>query len=282
LDDNSYGTPPTSKDVTSHNRLVANQGFISPRLVNARGEGQNSITYNPKLTPVKPGTPTQQTGDVSATQGGQAGWGPYLAWSASLPGGEWDYTVTVTAPSNITGSAYVVPSGTQAFTLLAPNPAIKVFMLGVPANDADHFYAGLGLNIVWTLDDTSVHQLIQPSSPGLGLRRFNSATQVFEYLRPSDLTWQPATGTLTVFTTATSPAIIATSDNLGWQLQFTGAQTAGWSTTEMELVAIGFDSSGTPYVDVLQLTNVGGSNKHSGNQFDGVAFATGGGVVSYE
>lgn len=268
VDDNSYGTPPLSKNRASGQRLTSEQAFMAARMTNARGEGQNNITWSMTLTPVAPGTTISNTGIVSATQGGQDGWGSstFTSWSSSLPGGTWNKAIDVTDPSDIDADTHLV-GGTAAYTLLAVNPNLRIIAGGGNASaSARHFQPGDPLTLAAALRDISTSQYASVDSspaPAVVLLRMNPTLGRGEYLRASDYTWVAAASATADSFTMTQSA----GDSGVWVKTFTAEQTAGWGTLDFAFVPKLYNN-GTPYTTSSTVTVLGSLNPHDSQDFD--------------
>lgn len=275
LDDNTFGTPPSSKN-RAQMRTTAQQGFLGSRTTNARSEGVNGITYNIALTPRKPGTPVTQTGLTTTTQGGETGWSSQLtAWSSSLPGGIWDKSFTVTAPSDITGASYTVnAAGTSTeYQLLARDPNIEV---RVNANHEQgfsgrHFSAGMAIVPTAYLIDVSTQKRIASSlitsAKVAAVRGFGSAADGtgsgFQYLDATNtwVTWNPADAqylhTMTV----------SAGDSTVFEKRFVSDNTWGLRDVRFGIQLL---YEGIVYSDSYIVVNVDTKNRHDGHDFDAV------------
>ena len=119
LNDNTWATPPGSTPEADWERQTSQLGFLAARAKNAKGVGINGVTYTRTLQDIGGLVdPITQSGLVTTTQGGEAGWPPsFLVWDSQLPGGDWEWTLTITAPagavgleSNNEGTAALVPA----------------------------------------------------------------------------------------------------------------------------------------------------------------------------
>lgn len=273
LNDNAYGTPPSSKDISPRNRLVSDLGFVAARATNARGEGVNGITWTRSLRDAS-SLVAEVFGDsvVTATAGGEAGWDPALgAWSSSLPGGGWTHRRTITAPSGVTGQE-VTPTATM--TLLAPNPAYRVICAGGAYGltaDKDHWHAGDPLLVGVALMDTVTGKLITPDSgsPKMMVGRFNQTLGRAEYL-DSDLTWKHLTTTVAAYMW---PLVASAGDANVFVLVF--ADTSGFSTEDLHLVGVVTKSS-TPYSGPGSTSALDKNNRHDSYALDPVGLALAG------
>lgn len=267
LDDNTFGTPPSSKHNSTQRRQTSQQGFLASRTTNARGEGVNGLTYNVSLTPRKPGTAVSQTGLVTTTQGGETGWAPsFLPWSSSLPGGIWDKAATYTAPSDITGASYVLQAaGTSLeYFLTARNDdlAVLVNVQHEPGMGGRHFVAGMPLIATAYLVDRRTRARLLASaitSWTLGVVRVASTANPdgtgasFEYLDASG-TWVTWAGTarhaFTMTTSANDPYLV--------ERRFT---TTGWGVRDIRFIAVA-EYDGVLYSNDLVVVNVDSHNQH--------------------
>lgn len=138
LDDNSYGTPPLTKQNASGERPATSIGYIATAIHAARGStdttnvvgGVNGISLEVRLAASSgAGTPVTRT-DTTVTAGGESGWqSDFLIWTSSLPGGSWDKNVTVTGPADIGGVAtYLIDSQAQYQLLAARDPFVHLMV----------------------------------------------------------------------------------------------------------------------------------------------------------
>lgn len=283
IDDNTFGTPPMSKDILSHQRQVSQQGFLASRSTNARGEGVNGLTYNVSLTPDKPGTPISQTGLVTVTQGGEAGWAPnFLSWSSSLPNGTWRKSATITAPANIVGTSYVVQSGSLEYTLVAPqNYAVRVNVNHDASQAFRHFEAGMAFCVVAYLLDLTTQKRVAStlvSSARVSITRANPSdvnglSNTYQFLNSDSVddgtewtTWL-GDGVQTIFALVSSSA-----DDRVYEKRFTN--TAKWGGRDFR-ANVQIVSEGVVYAGDLVVPNLGGSNSHTGYAVDPFAAASG-------
>lgn len=277
LDDNTFASPPDSKNVPSHLRQTTQQGFLAGRFVNARGEGQNGVTYDVSLTPSKPGTALTLTGQVTVTQGGQTGCSPqFLAWASSLPGGTWTKAVTVTAPANITGAAYLVNAGNDTYTLVAKDPSLDV-RLNVQHKAGEggrHFIAGMGLiPTAYLLDvSTGVRMLAsQITSAQISVVRASAAANPdgsgtrWEFLDAAGV-WVPWLETDPVYRFPMTPS---TADATTFERVF--STDASWGVRDIRF-NVSMVVGGVTYFTTYIVVNVDGKNNHDAYAFDGAGF----------
>lgn len=298
IDDDVFGTPPTSKNVTAKEMLTSQTGFMATRIVNARGEGQNGITVSQLMDPVLPGTDVGPTSGVTATQGGEAGWSPFLTWGSSKPGGTWNKTSDVTAPAAIDGNTYLL-GATDAYTMLAVNPNFRVIVAGGVATGGqtgDHWHPGETMQVAGTLANFGTMDLLTSlntagKEPKCVIARFRDNGQV-ETLRADTYgsgltahvvtaaTWvtlpddsDPTTmGNLISLFNAES-ILGSAADGRVWLVQIASSVTATFDTHDLVVIARFYDSSGTPYsnsfvMDVLSSA----ANGHHTYKGDGAGF----------
>lgn len=157
----SFGTPPLVNQNPNGARLASEIGYLSTNIRAARGtlvgnditQGKNSLTVRTQLQDSAAATSALIQDEVTATKGGEAGWvQSFLQWTSQLPAGEWDKTVSITAPSDITGTDYLLNS-TETYVLQARNPDYAVRVNPGTSNPANHLVAGEDLDIqAWLLD----------------------------------------------------------------------------------------------------------------------------------
>jgi hypothetical protein len=267
LNDNAYGTPPSSKNVASGQRLTSDLGFISARVTNANGTGVNGITWTMSLQDAGALVTALTTSTTSSTQGGQVGWsGSLLAWSNALPGGTWNKTCTITAPAGATGLGTAT---TTTYTLVAANPNLRLICGGGPAlaiADTKHFVAGqdfLAGLVVFNTSTLVTVALDASPAPSAFLGRLNLATGQAEYLAADGITWTPATGgTVYAHLLTVSP-----TDANVYTLSFSAAQTATWGVADVFVVGKAY-VGGVPVNDFSKEIVVSGINNHAGYVFD--------------
>lgn len=279
LDDNSFGTPPLSKDFPSHIRQSTQQGFLAERFTNARGEGVNGVTYSKSLTPVLPGTATSSTGNVTQVQGGQDGWAPnFLGWAAGLPGGSWTKAVTITAPSDITGATYLVPGAgvSDTYNLISKNPNLDVRMnvQHIAGLGGRHFNAGMTLiPTAYMIDASTGVRLLSSAitSANVSCVRPTTAANAdgsgtgWEYLDAAGawVTWAAA-DPVYLHAMAASTVDATTFEKVL-------ATDASWGTRDIRFNITLLVNSVYYYATYI-VVNVSALNQHDGYAFDGAGF----------
>lgn len=301
LNTTALNTPPDGITDVNHNvvaKLASDVGLVAIRVKDALGAGVNGITFttgsitaddvNALTAPIVRAGNNFSTNTLNGADGwvtasaGLGGANPnFLSWAASQPGGTWNFAYTISGPAGATGLE--TPVSPQTLIMLAQNPNIRVVIDAGPAatNEQDHFSPGDVFNAGFTMNNLLQHSFSLPGNPQLGLRRFNQTLARWEYLRTTDLTWQPTgSGTLTnsVFTTSTTPALTVSSDGVGYDFSLTGAQTAAWGYTDVVIVAIGSDANGTPYSATYVVIVTGSNNEHDGYSFDAIGYGLSGKV----
>lgn len=258
VDDNTFAT---AKNDTSKAMLATQSGFLATRLVTARtAAGVNALTLSQTLTPVGPGTAVGPTSSATATRDTQAGWSDLLAWTSSKPGGAWNKTISVTAPADIVGATYVV-AGTDALTLLAPDPRLRVVVGAGPygaAADSDHWTPGIALLVGLAVVNSETRMVLTPDAtptPGILVGRFNQTFGRAEYL-DSDLTWKATSGA----TIHRWPLAASAGDAQTWVAVF--ANTTGFSTADLFFIGCA-SVGGTPYSGPAAIGVAGAFNPHS-------------------
>lgn len=289
ISDPNFGTPPLSKNEAGKQRLNADLGYITTNFRAARGsiagnaisEGKNGITYSMTLSAdIDPTIQKSRTGVVTANAGGEPGWGPtFLVWDSSLPGGGWSKSVSITAPSNITGSAYLLNS-TETYTLLASDPRIVVVSGGgASGNEDSHFTPGNNFIAAIAPVRIDTGKLLDPtndslSEPKAALVRLNTTTGKAQYLDTGTLTWtNVGDGAITYFTLVAANLVIPGADSRVYLRTFgasgamTTVDTTGWE--KFDVIVVGtIKSRSTPYGNYMQIPVVAGVNPHGQHEFD--------------
>ncbi len=248
IDDSTFALADAD---TSGKMLSTQTGFLATRFVGSRGTGIDGLTVTQTLTPVLPGTAVSGSSST-ATRDGQAGWTDLLTWSSSKPGGAWNKTVDVTAPTDIDGPTYLL-SDTTTYTMLAADPRVTLIVAGGNlANTDTHWTPGNDLTVGLGLIKLYTRVAFDSGTPTMALIQFNPATGAAEFF-DSDLTWK--TGD-TVYFWALTPS--AGDAKLALKT-FTG--TAAWPTRDIYLIGA-CEYLGTPYESNGQVTVVGASNAH--------------------
>lgn len=241
IDDNSFGT---AKNEPLKSMLSTQSGFIWVILKNARDEGLNGLTVSQTLTPVAPGTAINNS-TTTTTQDSQAGVSGRLDWTASKPGGTWNKATDVTAPSTVDANTHLV-GGTDALTLLAPDPRIRVLVGAGPygtSADEDHWHPGDPLLVGLAVQNNVTRKLVTVDAspaPTMQVGRFNQTLGRAEYL-DSDLTWKAAGEDATSYAW---PLAQSLGDAQTWILVF--ADTSGFSHAGLFFIALAY-VGGTPY-----------------------------------
>lgn len=270
LDDDDFGTPPSTKHDSSFARLTSQTGFLASRTTNARGEGVNGITYNVTLTPSKPGDAITETGLITQSQGGEAGWpNKFTVWASQLPAGIWTKSVAITAPSDITGTGYMVQNGGTDYTLLAVDPRITLFVAGGNLSDiSNHWQPTKSLTIGVALQQKNTKINITTGSAYVALSRFNPALGTTEHLN-ADMEW--VTGDtayehqLTVSAGDPKLALITFSGEI---VKTTAPANKVWGMQDIFITATAKTPDGTPYYGQATIEVTGRANPHSGYKFD--------------
>ena len=286
LDDNTWGTPPASKHVSSRRRLVTQQAFLADRTLNARSEGVNGITYNFALTPDKPGSPITATGLTTTTQGGLAGYSSqFTPWQSSLPSGIWRKSIEITGPANkvsvfdTNGARYTLgvdATETGIYTLIAPDPNIfaRMNVQHEPGLGGRHFSAGMALIATSYLINVSTGVRIPSSAvtfARVSVVRATAAAQpdgtgtAWEYL-DATLAWNLWTDLEAQSTFALSAS---SADTATFERRFVTDST--WGTRDIRF-NIAMEYEGVLYATDYIVVNVDGLNRHDGYVFDGAGF----------
>lgn len=236
VDDDQFGAPPLSKHVEARRRLTTQQAFLSVRFRNARGVGLDGLTADAPLDPDRPGDAVNQTAVASGTQGGEAGWLPFLTWQSQLPGGTWRRLPNVTAPADLAADSYLVLEAgeSEEAYLVAVNPDLRPEALaGSPALSGRHFVPGQPLVFGGALYDRAGGALVAPDSIVARLVRFGPSGLV-EALH-LDNVWRPLRQD-GVDTPAPAWALFESpAGSRQYVRQLTADQTAGWGTHDVKL-----------------------------------------------
>lgn len=269
--DNTWGTPPSTKHIASLRRLVSDMCFVASRAVNARGEGFNGLVWTEKLWDAgglvgTEGSPVKTRTSTGTTQGGVVGYSDgFLTWDNVLPGGSWTHKRVITTTDMTLGEV----NGTGTFSLLAFDSQIVRLMLeGDLATPSDHWYPGKALAIgvgalkngIKVTADSARIWIIRPKIGAGG-------DVTTEYLAADRATWTTGDpGDANAHALA-----VSVDDAKIYRINFTGAETAAWSYYDVGLageVVI----NGTPYPVNGTLTVTGLKNKHS--TFDNISTET--------
>lgn len=268
VNDNAYGTPPSSKLLASFARQTSDLGFVSARARNSRGEGvlaasglqlAYSLRDNGNLVAA-----ITQAATTVAPAGGQEGWGPLRVWDSALPGGGWTNTVTATDAAGTQGSV------AHAFTLLSLNPNYELVVgAGVVAAPPDHFSPGETLTIGLCLRNrvTGKYAPIDVNpAPSVTVLRYNTTTGKGQYLAADGITWTDLIVAGVEAAAYQHPLTqqTATDPNL-WLTSF--ANTAGWGHLDLFCIGVAY-SNETPYIDHSEVAALGSFNRHSKLAFD--------------
>lgn len=259
--DNVFGTPPSIKHTTR--RLISRLGFLASRVTNARGEGLNSLAWTEKLWDSaqlvgSPASPYKsQTVSSSATQGGQAGWGPLLTWDGNpLPTGSWTYRRTLTTAGS-TGLEF----GADATPALQETNTNQRLVIGAgPGSSSEGRHASPGTIIGAGFSVHDVEELglveVDAGTAKIAFGRNNPGTGASEFL-DSDLTWKTSHDRTIYYW----PATETFAGSKLYTVEFTAVQTAGWTTSQ--IVAVGAAQVGGSNMAASCLLEVTGSHhKH--------------------
>lgn len=253
-------------DDNTNQMLSTQQGYLWPIVKNARSEGINNLTVSQTLDPVAAGTTIGPISGLTSTQDGQAGVGVRLDWTASKPGGTWDKSVDVTAPSDIDDAAYLLNS-TDTYTLLAVDPRVRVVVyLGQSGSSASgrHLEPGDSLKATVTAFSTETRKRLTPDvgTVGLMLIRWNEDLTRFEFVEADGVTW-------TNWASTTTAAVSATMTDAGDGVTFitTLSSTSGWGLKDIVAVNAVLKINGTPYTEYTPREMVDSFNRHDISRF---------------
>lgn len=270
-----WGTPPGSLLESSYRMLNDRIGRAAARLVNARGEGRNGITYTERVEDDSGEGQVYErpSADTTVTQGGQAGWSnSFLLWDPTKPGGFWTHTVTPTGVWAGLGAPL-----TQRLTLLSRNPDLVCIPGGGPASaadDATHLAPGIPALVGVVLLSRSLGTAVEPDTAEDGqpaaycyIGAFNVATGRREFLALDGVTWVPQEDGLggqtpgATHRLARSSTLAPGTDDLTFVKMFSGAQTAMWGHRDL-YIAAWVEVLGTPYPLVRRVEAVGPHHRH--------------------
>jgi hypothetical protein len=271
--DNVFGTPPGSKDAGIQ-RLTSELSFLSSRLINARGEGVNSVSVTRHLYDAGQLVATPTAGVTSgthttATVGGEAGWlGTFLTWDESLPGGTW----LVRHTSGTSGVAGLLDPVDTSHTLVAADPNLRMICAGGPASsgqDTRHFSPGEPLLVGMAVFNVTTAKTVLLDEtgivPAVALGRFNTTLGRAEYLSADGVTWAAVADTEVFYhTLAKSPG-----DPKAWTKVFT--DTSGFSGADVFVIGRA-SVGGVPVSSFQKEVVVSGVNSHTAYTFDALAF----------
>lgn len=270
LNDSAFGTPPSSKDVASGQRLTADLGFIASQAQDINGSAlANGLVWTEKLWDSgnlisSESSPWKSRSSTGSTQGGQTSWSDaFMTWDAQLPGGSWTQKEVITT-ANATG---LETANTRTLTLLAINPNLRLLVGIGPSTEGaetDHLHAGDPFRVEISMFRRDTHaQVVLDSAAAFSIFRYNPTADRFETLQ-SDFTWVALNGaTVNEFVCSA-----AGGDANTWTYTFTGAQTSGWGAFDLlAVIGIGVVNS-TPYQAPGSREILGTAHPHTGYVFD--------------
>lgn len=278
LNDNVFATPPGSRDIPGHDRLNADLGFAAFRLLNARGAGANGVTVTETLRDAGELIGVLTRSVATVTQGGEAGWAAtFQPWDSQLPGGAWNHTLTVTAPADMIGVAYLLNATDPDFTLLAANPSIGIVVSGGPTDRARHWTAGQSFQIGIAAVNAVLAKLLVVDNAFVAVVRLQNVganAGRAEFL-DSDMVWKRLDIAASLYFWPALETIPGVSRV--YIKTFTDVQTADWS--DYDLFAIGKAViSGVTYSLTSKEIVVGAANDHGGYGVDPVGLALSGAI----
>ncbi|MHB8671093.1 MAG: hypothetical protein ACYDAD_11165 [Acidimicrobiales bacterium] len=271
LNDNVFGTPPLSKNITPHQRLATDLGFFAFRCKDTRGNLSNTpaISWTESLSDIK-GLVSPKTRNVAAqaTQGGEAGWSDaFLIADATtnLPGGSWTHKAVISAPAGLVGQE---SGNVDVYPVLSPDPAVTLMAYigaSTAAGEADHMHAGDTMVLSFTLMRTDTQRRIAPDagSATVSLIRYNVSNDHFEFLATDLVTW-------TDWASGVAAADIALTQDPSDSLRFslTLSATSGWGSFDLLAALVQAKVNLTPYGFYVARELVDKRNAHSGNAYD--------------
>lgn len=270
ISDSVFGV---AKACVPANRLSGDIGFVAARVLNARGEGQNnanagqgiSYSFVDENSLIAPDTSVNDA--ATATRDGQAGWGPLLPWTATLPAGDWINTVTFEDAAGIQGSAQ------HTYTLLGIDPRIVV-MAGGGSNDdsGSHLLPGHALIAALVPVRVDTGMIIENGTePQVALARLNTATRMLEHF--DGAAWVATGGGEVTFFNAIRASVLHPAWDSRLFLRtfgpggLTNVDTSTWNFDDIFVIGR-IKVDGTTYGNYSQVTMAGYSNRHSMLNFD--------------
>lgn len=260
--DTSYHDPGFSM-------LASEVGQVAARFKKRRtAAGVNGLSVTLTADPVAPGSNSVNS-SVTATRDAELGWSDLVDIAPTgKPGGTWNVTADVTAPSNADLDSLLV-TPTVAILVLAPNPAYAVLCGGGSGVDGQHFVANSDDFVVGGgLVNGVTGQLLTPSgTPTVTIARQTAAGKV-EYLDAAFL-WNEIVGNEQAFAHNLIPAnlIIPGADPRVYLFIIT-VGTVIWASKSVSALLKFQDSGGTPYIGQVPVFVSAGENRHTGYKFD--------------
>lgn len=272
-DDDQFGTPPMSKHNVAKSALVSSYSGMAFRLVRARTRtGIDGLSTTVTLDPRSAGANIVRT-STTATRGGQAGWTELAQLGPFVIGGQWDATLTITAPADIDAPGYVV-SHADVVTILAQDPRILLRgYVNKTTTEKRHFTEGDPVVINLTVVELTTHTRIDPArvtDVKMAVLRYRASDDRMEYLN-ADLSgwtlWEP--------TAAAATLDLAPSSNDPRNYIRHVTNTTGWNRDLMALL-FSCKVDGTPYSGFTSREEVGAANDHIGYAIDPIGLALSG------
>lgn len=279
IDDNTFATPPLSKNVSTYRRLTTQTGFLAARYVNVRGEGINGLTVTRTLTPQKPGTTLTSSGVVTSTQGGQAGWTPLFPWDSQLPAGRWVKRHDITAPAAIDSDSHLIATEVDHFLVAVDPNLTPVGILG-GLSRGRHVVPGDTILIGAQLQNTApdqTQQMLYLDTDASGplcfalIYRPNATGTGADFL-DLDYTWKPTlVNSIRVPVARHRIPPIPGTDSQFFRLIIPGSTTTAWDMSDIEVV-VRMVREGASYITTLGREFTSALNAHDKYVFDGAGF----------
>lgn len=266
VDDDTFGTPPMSKNVPGRSALVSSYSGLAMRLVTARATGINGLSTNIALDPRGPGA-TINRASTTATRGGEAGWTELAQLGPFVVGGAWDATLTVTT-ADLDAPGYII-SPTDVVTILAPDPRLDVDIDfgSTTASEADHLHSGDSVQVRLTLSSTETGKRVAPDAGSVKAQiiRYNRTLARWEYLVAGGASWANWAGTTTA---ADQHDMTDAGDGVSFTISIPSSSTATWGATDLVAIKGQAKIAGTPYGFKVARELTGDVNSHTNHTFD--------------
>jgi len=258
VDNNTF---TLASDDNTNQMLSTQSGFLWTILKDMAGTGLNGLTIQQTLTPVNPGTAVSDAATATTTQDGQVGVSGRLDWTASKPGGTWNKTIDISAPSDMDLDALEV-SGTDAYVMLNADPRIRILCGGGDlTNPKKHWSPGQSLTVGLSVLRAKTRIAFDTGTASCGVFRMNPSLGRAEY-------WDGA-----AWSFGDSPTFFSMSPSAGDSKlalkTFAAGDTTSWSYDNLFFVGY-CEVSGTPYTGPGFEEVVDSYFKHDGSSITSV------------